>query len=79
MRNLLAVPLFKAEPNIINNDRASMENTVDDIVPSQPMPKAHDQEIDQIGNLRQVDPIFDPPFFHGQKGKPHEDEIPEPE
>ena len=78
MRHGFAVLFLKAQPDVIDNDRPGMKQTVHDVIPRHPMPKAHHQEVDQVSHLADANAIFDQLVLHDEESRSHEDEIPEP-
>ena len=56
-----------------------MEETISDVVPSHSMPEAHDQHIDNVGNIRGGNPTLEDFIAHQYHHQTHKDEITEPE
>ena len=38
------------QPPVINDQRAPVQETIKNVIPCNPVPKAHDQHIDHVGN-----------------------------
>ena len=70
---------FLSNPGIIDNHSKPMEEPISDRVPGHSMPEAHDQHINNVGNIWGRDPALEHFIAHQYHHETHKDKITEPE
>ena len=78
---LALVPLVEGRPLLVDlgeREQHAVIQAVRKVVDGQPMPRAHEQHVDQVGRARRVQAAREELSLGGHAHEPHEDEVAQP-